>query len=113
MDLKNFHVRLNPTRGEALYIRRMRKSLTQIEAAKGMRVSIETYRAWEKETLDTAPIIQVRPIKPREACVIFRRRSKKTQAQIAKEIGISRVLVVRMENGLCDLRHLATYWGIR
>lgn len=109
MDL----VKFNPTNGETIYIRRLRRGQTQPQAATAFGVSVDTYGAWEKETLENCPRIQVQPIKPREACILLRRRAKKTQHQIAKEIGISRAMVVKAERGLAPLTRLATYWGIR
>lgn len=109
MDL----VKFNPTSGETIFLRRIRKGQTQSEAALAFKVREDIYRAWENELLDNCPRLQVQPVKPREACILLRRRANKTQAQLAKELNVSRAVIVRAERGTAPLTRLATYWGIR
>jgi transcriptional regulator with XRE-family HTH domain len=108
MDL----VKLN--KGEALLVKRLRGGMTQVEMSKLLDVSCDTYRAWERGTLEHGvPRVQLGRVAVHEACRILRRRAKKSQRTIAEQIGVSRLWVTQMERGLVPIRHLADFWGLR
>ena len=106
-------VTIKLTLGEALLLKRLRSGLTQEQMAAKLREDYDTYRARERGELEQGHRPQLGPVHVREACMVQRKRSKKTQKEIAKQIGVSRVWVHRMERGLAPVRALADFWGLR
>ena len=49
-------------------------------------------------------------LKPHEWCVVFRRRAKLTQEQVAEQVEYCRFTVRKMELGLANCRSLVEYW---
>lgn len=103
---------LTPTRGEALVIWRRRQNLNQIEAAAAHKVHPDRYREWEADRRADIPRRGVLPLQPREVCYLLRRRSGKTQREIAAAIGMTRLWVIKMEEGTAPIDRLRHYWGI-
>lgn len=92
--------------GELLWITRRREGLDQVEMAEKMGVSRHKYQ--ESEAQKTGKLY--RRLEDHERCALYRRRTKKTQSAIAKEIGVSRIWVNRMEIGTAEVDKLLAYW---
>lgn len=103
-------VKLKPSLGELLFLWRRRKNLTQREAARRLKVSVDTYREWEADQRDGQPKKLLKDLTTAETCVLRRRRSGLTQKEVAAELGLTRVWVNRMEKGLADPEALKAYW---
>lgn len=103
---------LTPTKGESLLLHRRRKGLNQIEAAKEYDVPVDKYRDWEADRrLDDQPRRHLGELKPHEVCFLLRRRSGKTQREIAAALGCTRLWVIQMEDGKAPVERLREYWG--
>lgn len=101
------------TKGEKLIITRRRAGKNQTEAAKDFGVHRDTYAQWEKDITNTAPDVSLtEPLKAFEACYLLRRRSNKTQKQLADALHLSRMTVNSMELGKVNYSQLSTFWGI-
>ena len=103
---------LKPTHGELLLIWRRRKRLNQREAARALQVSLDSYREWEGDLRAGQPRKLIRELTAAERCVIARRRSKRTQKEVAASLGVTRVWVNRMERGLEGAEVLRDFWGV-
>lgn len=53
---------------------------------------------------------QIRKLETFEKCLIYRRRCNKKQEEIAKELGICRYTLRKMENGIIPCGTLLGYW---
>lgn len=103
---------VKPTKGESLLLHRRRKGLNQIEAAKEYGVPPNRYREWEADCrLDDQPLQRLGQLKPHEVCLLLRRRSGKTQREIAAALGCTRLWVIQMEGGKAPVERLREYWG--
>ena len=104
---------LKTTKSEDLLIYRMRKRITQPQAAIEYGVAFGTYRNWEKDS-SYIPKDEILPhfitLSSRERYVLLRRRAKLTQAQLGARIGYSRQWVNKMEAGLESDIPLQEYW---
>lgn len=104
---------ITPTRGESLFIARRRKGLNQIDAAAARGVHPDVYRAWETDQrTHDQPYQRLGALQLNEVCVVVRRRAKKTQREVAKALGCTRVWVNRMETGMEPAERLREYWGV-
>lgn len=101
------------TRGERLYLARVRSGLTQHEAAHKHGVHVERYRAWERDQRDDGPLLNLPRLRLPEACRLRRRQAGLTQKQLAAILGVSKLWVVRMENEHAPITLLASHWGLR
>lgn len=103
---------LKLTESEKLYLWRKRLSITQVDAAIKLGVSVQQIWDWEAGKKDVPmPTINVVAPSEVETCVIKRRRSKMTQGELAKKLKVSRLWVVRMESGLVSGDRLISYWS--
>lgn len=101
---------------EKLFIRRRRDGLTQAQMASLLGISYAKFRCWTRGQFakrDVLPEIDLGPrLSTTEICVILRKRSKKKQWQIARDLGITTALVNMMEKNKVDSLRLFTYWGL-
>ncbi len=98
------------TRGERLAIDRRRRGERQRAAAERLQVPLSRYSKWERDLDPEAPSIRVGSLKGHERCYLYRRRSGKTQQEVATDMGICRYWLNRMEIGEADCTDLACYW---
>lgn len=97
------------TRGERLAIQRRRLGERQRVAAVRHGVPLSRYSRWERD-LEHGPSVRIGVLKVHEQCFIYRRRSGKTQAQIASDLGMCRYWLNRVELGLANCDDLVGYW---
>jgi len=102
---------LTLSRGEALLVERRRRGLNQVRAAGEWEVHPDKYREWEADRRDDTPEVEVGELKPHEVCYLKRRRSGKTQREIAAALGLTRLWVIMMEDGKAPVDRLVEYWG--
>lgn len=101
------------TPGEKVFLARRRASMTQQEAARRHRVSLYTYRKWEKdEEKPEVSLPNLRSLELFEKCLIKRRRSGYDAIEIAAEMGICKWWMTQMEQGEANVTRLAEYWGL-
>ena len=101
---------ITPTIGEKLQLYRRRMNRTQREQARIMITPANRYIAWELDQVPGAPDISVDNLEDHEICYLLRRRSGLTQAEVAKQIGRSRLWVQLMELGKVQGAELVAYW---
>lgn len=94
------------TKGERLWIDRMRRAEDQHSAARRISVSRWTYQKLE-ESQDKGGKVKLTPF---EWCRIMRRRAKKSQAEVAREMNSDRVSVHYMEIGMLPYDELLWFW---
>lgn len=109
MGIKGFGSLRSLTDGERLYIVRRRKKRTQKDAAALYGVSRVTYNRWEND-LANGPTEALTSIFAFERCLINRKRSGMTQADLAKDLKISRHWLNLMENGNINCKPLVDFW---
>jgi transcriptional regulator with XRE-family HTH domain len=113
---------------EKLYLLRKRRKETQDIASKRYGLSYLEYSLWEngnydyatdettdrlfgKFAVDVGKTLNVYNITDKEHCVVYRRRAKITQQEIADELGLSRSWVNAMEVGYAkSVEKLLKYW---
>jgi transcriptional regulator with XRE-family HTH domain len=103
------------TQGEAYLLLRKRLLLTQSEMAAGLHISRHMYSELERDKLkedysSSASLVLEEGVQPSERCLIYRKRAKMTQEQVAKELKKSRLWVNKMENGYVDCDELIWFW---
>jgi DNA-binding XRE family transcriptional regulator len=100
------------TPGEKLLFWRKRKGWNQTKAAKHLKVSSFKYKMMEygKIQLSFKSSFIKPSLTPPERCYLYRRRCKKTQAEVAKELGYSREWIKQMEWGTVPCEPLLWYW---
>ena len=102
------------TFAEKLFIWRHRAGMTQHQAARYLNMTGSRYTTLERGAAEEMPTkLRNRTfdhLTPEETCVLERRRRGMTQEQVAEELGLSRVWVVRMERGLANSDKLVDYW---
>ena len=101
------------TLAEKIFVWRRRLGLSQNQAAKLLGVSRSEYCSYELALSEKTPDKRIGEITPVEACILLRRRQKKTQRQIAQEIGICKAWVTNMEKGTAPSKKLLEYWGFK
>lgn len=104
---------VTPTRGESLVIWRRREGLNQVDAAAKYGVHPDRYRDWEADKRDDdQPRKHLGQLKPHEVCYLLRRRAGKTQREVAAAIGMTRLWVIKMEEGTAPVERLREFWGV-
>lgn len=103
---------VTPTRGESLVLWRRRKGLNQVQAAAEYGVHPDRYRDWEADKRDDPPRQHLGQLKPHEVCYLLRRRAGKTQREVAASIGMTRLWVIKMEEGTAPIERLREFWGV-
>lgn len=104
--------------GEKLVIWRRRRGWTQSFAAATLHMSYAQYSKWERDLEEfkirvehpEAAEITASKLKAHEKCFIYRRRCRKTQAEVAAELGCCRWWVNQMERGVVPCDELVWYW---
>lgn len=106
--------RMRLTPGETLLIWRRRKGLGQVDAAAELRVHVDRYRAWEADALPKVPTRHTGPVQPHEKCYLMRRRQrpKMTQMALAARLGVTRLWVIQMEDGVAPADRLRNFWKV-
>ncbi len=99
------------TPGEKLLIWRKRLNWNQEQAASYFGVSRFTYQLaeYDKSKDFQYPSFKL-TLKPWELCVLYRKRSGKTQRQLAGEIGISPDWFRQQESGKIPCLKLLDWW---
>lgn len=106
----NFDERLTP--GELLLIWRRRTGWNQLEAAQYYKVSIFHYKLAEYDKAKDFPYnkkIQI-TLRPYEKCLLYRKRSKKSQSEIASLLNIGRYWLRLQETGKIPCTKLLEFW---
>lgn len=95
------------TLGEQLLISRRRKGQTQAERAAASGVTVSVLAAWEHgKGQPTSHRPRPLQLTDSEECLIRRRRARKTQDDVANELGVCRWWINRMEAGGADCSDL-------
>ncbi|MBB76567.1 MAG: hypothetical protein CMJ75_18840 [Planctomycetaceae bacterium] len=109
-------MRVTLERDEKLRLAQRRLGLSQDGLRKKLKVGAEQVRRWyyDAEEIPTKVLKDLPTGAPSKAekCWILRRREGMTIEDVAKDMGISRVWVWKMEKGQEDPKELADYWGI-
>ena len=96
-----------------LGIIRRRAKQTRKETALALQISPSTLYNWE--TGRTTAKITIKEnlyeLTLKEQFYLHRKMAGLTQAQVAKDLGVSRYWVILMEQGKVDGKRLETYWG--
>lgn len=101
------------TAGESLLIHRRRNSLGQVEAAKNYGVHADIYRDWEADKRKKdQPRYSAGSLKTHEVCYLLRRREGISQRELAGKIGMTRMWVIKMEEGTAPVERLREHWGV-
>ena len=105
---------------ESLLIFRRRKGWNQGEMAQKLGVSHHEYKLLEYGLTSIAFTIpanskyvswvNIAELLPHEKCLIYRKRAKISQAEVAKEMGISRTWLRMQETGEVDCAPLLRFW---
>ena len=104
------------TCAETWLIWRLRQGFSQADMALILGVTRSSWQSFEYGRIDppdwATGWFDVEPLAPHERCRVHRYRAGPlhTQAKIAKDLGISRVWVSRMERGLENCQRLIDYW---
>ena len=98
------------TKSESLMIKRRRSGKTQAQMAEKYGVSLSTYGLWERSNQKKAPNVKIAVLAAHECCLLYRKRSNYTQDRVAKEMGISRYWLNKMEMGHEPCDDLLWYW---
>lgn len=107
---RNFDERLSP--GEALLVWRRRMGWNQIEAAEHFGVSLFKYKLAEYDKAEDFPYRSNLKItlKPHEKCLLYRKRSGKTQPEAAHDFGMGRFWLRLQEKGEIACDRLLAHW---
>jgi DNA-binding XRE family transcriptional regulator len=100
---------------EKLLIYRLRKGLSQKEMAEKVKIPYRHYLSVEKGFLPEnkkfpAYVMNIAKLSNLEECIILRKRSKLSQLELGKELGVSRQWVNEMEKGKQDAERLLEFW---
>lgn len=99
---------------ERFYLWRRRQGYTQVQAAQHLRIAKRRLERWESGEIPVPEAFIPRPMIPaktHEYCIIKRRRSGMTTTEVAEAMGISRVTLLKRENGKGKVSELAKFWG--
>jgi len=100
------------TDAETLVVDRRRREETQKEAAIRHGVSLDMYSRWERGLNKKAPRQKVGHLQDHEVCFFYRRRSNKTQEEIAEGLNCCRWWLNKMEQGTAPCGDLIDYWEV-
>lgn len=98
---------------EKLLIWRKRLKLTQGQAGTRFGCSAWQYGQMERGEVPALPYVWRGPfeLKGHEFCILSRLRSGKTQEEVGRELGVSRIWICTMETGQFNADRLIKYWG--
>ena len=101
------------TRSERLFVERRRLGESQEEAAWRLGISLSLYERIERGKISCPDDFTTRlgSIARYEKCVIFRRRIRMTQKDVARSLGCSVRWVQLMECGEQPCQQLREFWG--
>ena len=101
------------TPGERLLIYRRRRDESQEQAARRLNITRNVYGRLERDCEDwQIHLPKMRELQIHEKCLLVRRRNRKTQEEIAAEIGVTRFWMNQMETGKGSCDCLAEFWGL-
>lgn len=104
-------------RPERVVLYRLRLNETQEEFADRLGISLDRVKRMEngsgKKDLAKFPGELADPLTVQEMCIVKRRRARMTQAQVAKELKISRYWLIKMEHGEINILPLYNFWNER
>ncbi len=111
---RNFNKEIILSPEEKLLIWRRREDWNQNQAAQHYGLSVFNYKLLEygklkKKNVEYKKVI-LGNLSPKERCLIYRRRAKKTQKQIAKALGCSREWIRQQESGEVSCDNLLRWW---
>ena len=88
--------------------------MTRKDMALDLHVSPSTVYNWEKgrKKVQTTPNKNLYTLTEREQFYLHRKIAGMTQAQVAKQLGVSRYWVILMEQGKVDGERFRKYWGL-
>lgn len=97
---------------EELLLWRRRNNLTQGEAADWLGVPHFTYKRAEYGTSNNFEYgsVKLGKLQQHELCLVYRKRSNKTQEEIANKIGCSLYWFRKQETGKVSTAKLIAYW---
>lgn len=103
------------TLGETLLLFRKDAEMNQFELALELGLTLHEYKLREYDKvvdkkLSTKFKNNVK-LRPHEKCLVHRKRAGLSQAQVAKEMGISRQWMREQETGKIPCDKLLAYWG--
>ena len=96
------------TEGELLFLTRHRNRMSLRRWTERQGINLKKYIQSERN--QTRSRLLLSDWIAYQRCVIYRRRSKMTQDQVAKELGVSRGWVNSMERGRAPCETLVWYW---
>lgn len=92
-------------------VARRRLGQSQADRARGLGVSLWTYRTWEAGAEFPARIPTLGTLEAHEVYFVRRRRAGLSRGQLARRLGLSEYYVTQMERGRAPVARLAAYWG--
>ena len=98
------------SKGERLFLQRIRQGLTQEQAADQMGVKPHLYKLWEQDRGKHAPKIKIDRLAPHERMRIYRRRSGLSMVDLEFRVGCTRYWIWKMETGRAPVTRLQMYW---
>lgn len=99
------------TTSETLLLHRRRQGKSQADAAGDFKVPVSRYVAWETGRLPfTGRLPKLSAPLKHEVCFLKRRRTGKTQEELADELGFSKYWIRLMEQGQVSSTSLERYW---
>ena len=100
---------------ERLFINRRRLGKTQVQMARKLKVSVHTYRQWERSAeMNGVPVTtSIGKLTEQEQCVILRRRKSISVEHLAKKLKCCKQWLRDMERGNASIERLFNYWKKR
>lgn len=101
------------TRGERFLIDRHRRGENQAATAARYNVSRFVYGQWERDIVEGPEIRMLYltgSLQGHERCLLYRRRAKVTQGQVARKLKRCRWWVNMMERGVINCDELLWFW---
>lgn len=100
---------------EKLLLWRRRKNWGQVKAAAHFDVAVFVYKQTEYGRMHgfKPPRINLGPLRKHEKCFIYRKRSGKTQKEIARQVGCSVYWLRLQELGKVPAPMLIAYWNTK
>ncbi len=101
------------TKGEKLFLSRRRVKQTLMVAAKKYKTTVPQYLDWERDIEEAPePLKKLGRLTLEDIFLVLRRRSEKTVAEIAEEVGCCPWWLRWMETGKANNEKLTAYWSI-
>ena len=104
------------TNNEQLLMYRRRKKLTQRQFAEELGTSSIQISLWERglssNPLPTGFCVKDKDLLPYEQCFLARRRKGRTIIETAERVNVSRLTVIKMEQGVWDCSRLVKHFNL-